>query len=59
MIIETVEIENPDAPGERMIINKSDFNPEIHKPFETPAPAGDDPKAEGGSAPKPEGKAKK
>jgi hypothetical protein len=29
----TITIEHPDNPGESMIINKSDFNPEIHKLF--------------------------
>jgi hypothetical protein len=29
----TVTIEHPDNPGQPMIINKSDFNPEIHKLF--------------------------
>jgi hypothetical protein len=29
----TVIVEHPDIPGESMIINKSDFNPEIHKLF--------------------------
>ena len=61
--IEAVTIEHPDVPGTPMIINKSDFKPEIHKLYEPPAPegeqntgAGDDPnasKTEGGSDQKP------
>jgi hypothetical protein len=55
---ETVTIEHPDNPGAPMIINKSDFDPSIHKPYEPPAPAleGDQKPPEG---PKSEGKAKK
>lgn len=38
-MIETVTIEHPDVPGASMIVNKSDFNPTIHKLYEPPAPA--------------------
>jgi hypothetical protein len=31
--LETVTIEHPDLPGESMIINKTDFDPKIHKIF--------------------------
>jgi hypothetical protein len=31
--LETVTIEHPDLPGESMIINKTDFDPQIHKIF--------------------------
>jgi hypothetical protein len=31
--VETLTIEHPDLPGEPMIINKSDFDPKIHKIF--------------------------
>jgi hypothetical protein len=68
---ETVTIEHPDSPGEPMIINKSDFDPAIHKLYEPPAPApegdqkpgaGDDPNApkqEGGSGAKSKAKSEK
>jgi hypothetical protein len=36
--LETVTIEHPDEPGAWMIINKSDFNPEIHKIFKPKKP---------------------
>ena len=45
--LETVTIEHPDNPGESMIINKTDFNPEIHKFFKPKKPAA--PKTESGS----------
>jgi hypothetical protein len=62
--LETVTIEHPDIPGERMIVNKSDFDPAVHKPYKPPAPkpskleggAGEDPnapKVEGSGAQKP------
>jgi hypothetical protein len=47
--IETVTIEHPDTPGAPMIINKSDFNPAIHKPYEPLAP--EPPKPEGDQKP--------
>jgi hypothetical protein len=66
-MLETIAIEHPDTPGERMIIYKSDFNPEVHKPYEAPKPegAGEDsnaPHEEGGGETeetKPKGKTKK
>ena len=55
---ETLIIEHPDNPGEPMIINKSDFDPAIHKPYEPPAPTaeGDQKPPEGSKA---KGKAEK
>jgi hypothetical protein len=29
--VETVKVEHPDNPGQSMLINKSDFDPEVHK----------------------------
>jgi hypothetical protein len=50
-MIETVTIEHPDNPGAPMIINKSDFDPAVHKPYEPPPetpPEGDQkPQGEG------------
>jgi hypothetical protein len=37
--LETVVIEHPDLPGERIIINKRDFNPAIHKLFKPKKPS--------------------
>jgi hypothetical protein len=66
--LEGITIEHPDVPCSLMIINKSDFDPTIHKPYEPPAteapkPEGDQkpgagenpngPKQEGGSNQKP------
>jgi hypothetical protein len=45
--LETVTIEHPDLPGESMIINIKDFNPEIHKLFKPTKPAA--PKTESSS----------
>jgi hypothetical protein len=57
---ETFIIEHPDNPGEPMIINKSDFDPAVHKPYEPPAPASEgDQKPPEGQGAKLEGKAKK
>jgi hypothetical protein len=33
---ETLIIEHPDNPGQPMIINKSDFDPAVHKLYEPP-----------------------
>jgi hypothetical protein len=54
--LETITIEHPDTPGERMIINKADFNPEIHKPYESPT---DDQSAADTESPKPKGRPRK
>jgi hypothetical protein len=55
-ICETVKIASENAPGGYVLINKSDFDPEIHKPYEAPTHegAGDD-----ANAPKPTGRAPK
>jgi hypothetical protein len=54
-MIETITVEHPDTPGALMIINKTDFNPEIHKIYEPTAPEG---VGEDASAPKEEGASK-
>jgi hypothetical protein len=36
--LETVTVEHPDQSGASMIINKTDFNPEIHKLFKPKKP---------------------
>jgi hypothetical protein len=51
-MLETVTVAHPDIPGELMIINKSDFDPAVHKVYEPTAP--EPPKTEGDQKP-PEG----
>lgn len=34
----TVAIQNPDKPGEKIIINEADFDPEKHRLFEKSSP---------------------
>jgi hypothetical protein len=53
-MLETVTVEHPDTPGERMIINKTDFDPAIHKLYEPPTE--EQTEAE---TPKPKGRPKK
>jgi hypothetical protein len=48
-MLETVTVAHPDIPGELMIINKSDFDPAVHKVYEPPAPEA--PKTEGDQKP--------
>jgi len=55
--IETVKVADERAPGGCYLINKSDFDPAIHKAYEPPQPDGDS-KPEGEGAPKPEAKPK-
>jgi hypothetical protein len=33
MTIPTVRIQDPNKPGDYVVINESDFNAEVHKPF--------------------------
>lgn len=51
--LETVTVEHPDTPGATMIINKTDFDPAIHKLYE---PESEDakPKVKPAKTPKPE-----
>ena len=53
MTCETVNIISDAAPGGYVVINKSDFDPAIHKAYEPPAP--ETSKTEGGGASKTEG----
>lgn len=43
---ETITVEHPDTPGASMIINKSDFDPAVHKLYEPPAPKPPKPKGD-------------
>jgi hypothetical protein len=54
--LETVTVEHPDTPGAKMIINKTDFDPAIHKLYEPPTE--EQPSADA-EPPKPKGRAKK
>lgn len=37
--MDTVEIENPNNPGHKIIINRVDYNPDVHKLYEEPEAA--------------------
>lgn len=53
---ETITIEHPDNPGAPMIINKSDFDPAVHKAYEPPVephPPEGDQSPQGADAPTP------
>lgn len=60
-ILETVKVEDERAPGGYFLLNKSDFNPEVHKLHEAPAPElsspeGDEKPPEGDEKSKPKAK---
>lgn len=57
--VPTVKVKNPAEPGEFMIINQSDFDPDVHELYDPEATAEDAPADESAEAEAPAQKAPK